>query len=113
MFDDNYGFDDNPSIPELKLPDGWKLVKTCIACPEQYELFTETGRQVGYFRLRHGEFRVDYPECSYHTVYETWDSELLDGSDGIFTSDEVRVREMQKGVDALVETDRLEHGVLR
>ena len=36
-----------------------ELVKTCGACPEQYDAYFE-GYQVGYLRLRHGTFRVDY-----------------------------------------------------
>jgi len=46
-----------------------KLVCTCYACPEQYDVYDETGKQVAYFRLRHGTFRADVPECGGHTIF--------------------------------------------
>jgi len=46
-----------------------KLRLTCGACPEQYDAFLGE-IQVGYLRLRHGAFRVDYPECGGETIYE-------------------------------------------
>lgn len=59
-----------------------ELVCTCGACPEQYNAFID-GKQVGYLRLRHGYFRVDYPECNGETIYTA----NPDG-DGIFTDTE-------------------------
>lgn len=38
------------------------LVQTCSACPEQYDAFYND-KKVGYLRLRHGVFTVEYPEC--------------------------------------------------
>jgi hypothetical protein len=35
------------------------LIETCGACPEQYDAY-HNGEIVGYLRLRHGIFRVDY-----------------------------------------------------
>lgn len=58
------------------------LVQTCGACPEQYDAFAGD-KQVGYLRLRHGHFRVDYPECGGKTIYEANPQ-----GDGIFESDE-------------------------
>jgi len=46
-----------------------KLVRTCVACPEQYDAFMN-GQQVGYLRLRHGYFRVEYPDCGGEMIYE-------------------------------------------
>ena len=46
-----------------------KLVETCGACPEQYDAFIGK-EQVGYLRLRHGYFRVDYPYSGGETIYE-------------------------------------------
>lgn len=60
-----------------------KLVQTCGACPEQYEAYDESGRQVGYLRLRHGYFRVDYPTCGGETIYEASPK-----GDGIFEENE-------------------------
>lgn len=48
-----------------------ELVKTCSACPEQYDAFIKN-KQVGYLRLRHGRFRVDYPSCGIETIYESF-----------------------------------------
>ena len=45
-----------------------ELVKTCGESPEQYDAFYK-GKQVGYLRLRHGEFRVDYPDCGDETIF--------------------------------------------
>lgn len=39
--------------------DGFELVKTCSACPEQYDVFLNN-KQVGYLRLRHGYFSCDF-----------------------------------------------------
>lgn len=46
-----------------------ELVETCGACPEQYDVFYR-GEKVGYLRLRHGYFRVEYPYCGGKLVYE-------------------------------------------
>ena len=47
----------------------YRLVETCGACPEQYDVFNEGNVQVGYIRLRHGTLRVDCPDCGGETVY--------------------------------------------
>lgn len=36
---------------------------TCIACPEQYDVFNANGDQVAYVRLRHGCLQVWAPDC--------------------------------------------------
>jgi hypothetical protein len=59
-----------------------KLVQTCEACPEQYDAFVND-KQVGYLRLRHGYFRVDYPQCGGEVIYETYPRE-----DGSFENNE-------------------------
>jgi len=75
--------------------EGLKLVLTCPACPEQYDVFDESGRQVGYLRLRHGFFRADYPDVGGETVY-TDDPE----GDGIFLDTE-RERYLTEAVRAI------------
>ncbi len=45
-----------------------KLVETCWACPEQYDAFLN-GKQVGYLRLRHGQFTVECPDVEDELVY--------------------------------------------
>lgn len=62
--------------------DGFDLVRTCGACPEQYDVYKD-GKQVGYLRLRHGVFRADYPQCGGRTVYTAEPK-----GDGIFEPEE-------------------------
>lgn len=69
-------------IKKLFAKNGLEIKMTCPACPEQYEVFKD-GVQVAYFRLRHGEFRVDYPSCGEETIYEAEPN-----GDGIFYDDE-------------------------
>lgn len=47
----------------------YDLKITCEACPEQYDVF-RNGKQVAYFRLRHGYFYVSVPNCSDNIIYE-------------------------------------------
>ena len=63
-------------------PKNIRLELTCGACPEQYEAFIGD-RQVGYLRLRHGHFRVDYPDCGGETIYAA-----SPRGDGTFEADE-------------------------
>lgn len=62
---------------------GVALVKTCDACPEQYDAFDGQGRMIGYLRLRHGRFTVDYPDVGGKNVYTAYP----DG-DGMFEENE-------------------------
>lgn len=59
-----------------------ELVETCGACQEQYDAYIK-GVQVGYLRLRHGIFTVDFPDSGGRRLL----TEYPDG-DGIFTSEE-------------------------
>ena len=70
--------------PEDREVFGFKLVCTCGACPEQYDVFDAGGQQVGYLRLRHGCFSAEYPECGGDEVFY---SEASDG-DGQFDANE-------------------------
>lgn len=69
-------------IKKLYLKNGLELKMTCGACPEQYDVFKE-GEQVAYYRLRHGEFRVDFPDVGGETIYQADPK-----GDGIFDDDE-------------------------
>ncbi len=58
-----------------------KLVQTCVACPEQYDAFIGE-KKVGYLRLRHGVFTVDFPDCGGERIYESYpdgDGMFFDG----------------------------------
>ena len=63
--------------------DGLKLIRTCFACPEQYDVLDKNHNVVGYLRLRHGFFRVDYPHCGGETIWEAYPK-----GDGVFDYDE-------------------------
>ena len=73
---------DNFRWPADREIDGLKLVCTCGACPEQYDVF-DGDKQVGYLRLRHGRFRADCPDAGDETVHEAYPR-----GDGIFDDDE-------------------------
>lgn len=84
-----------PSESDIVI-DGCRLICTCGACPEQYDVFDDLStKKIGYLRLRHGYFRADYPECGGRTVYET---ETM--GDGIFDEDE-RLPHLTAAVRAL------------
>ena len=72
-----------------------RLVQTCGACPEQYNAF-DGDRQVGYLRLRHGQFRVDAPDVDGITIYEASPE-----GDGCFEPDE-RDYYLRFAVDAIL-----------
>ena len=73
-----------------------KLVKTCNACPEQYDAFDDNGNQVGYLRLRHGVFTVNLYSPSGPEVYVAYPE-----GDGIFTSEE-RTKYLDAAVTAIL-----------
>ena len=77
--------------------NGYELVQTCGACPEQYDVFKD-GKKVAYFRLRHGWFRADVPDCMDETVFESGDMQ----GDGMFEEDE-RMGFLTKAVNAVHE----------
>lgn len=77
--------------------DGCRLICTCGACPEQYDVFDDsTGKKIGYLRLRHGFFRADYPDAGDETVYEATPK-----GNGIFEDDE-RQHYLTEAVQALL-----------
>jgi hypothetical protein len=57
-----------------------RLIKTCPACPEQYDVFNGDDL-VGYMRLRHGYFRAECPVGN--IVYEAYPA-----GDGVFEYNE-------------------------
>lgn len=70
---------------------GYRLERTCFACPEQYDVYAGD-HMVAYFRLRHGGFRVDVPDCGGETIYTANPK-----GDGIF-DDEERVHYLTKAI---------------
>lgn len=59
------------------------LVKTCGACPEQYDAFDKSGKQIAYLRLRHGSFTVECPDVGGELVYS-----VCPNGDGMFDDNE-------------------------
>lgn len=59
-----------------------RLDQTCWACPEQYSAYINE-QQVGYLRLRHGHFRVEFPDCGGKLLYSAEPK-----GDGCFDDDE-------------------------
>ena len=59
-----------------------RLEMTCGACPEQYDAYVGD-RQVGYLRLRHGQFTVEAPDVCGDLVYR---AETV--GDGVFDESE-------------------------
>jgi hypothetical protein len=75
---------------------GCRLIQTCVACPEQYDVFDDyTGCQIGYLRLRSGVFRADLRGAGGTTVYSANTK-----GDGTFENDE-RMPELRKAVKAI------------
>jgi hypothetical protein len=94
--------DPEDSLGEF-LVEGLRFVLTCIACPEQYEVF-DGERQVGYVRLRHGWLRVDYPECGGEVLLENGEND--DIGDGMFETDELRDAWLTRAAQAIRSRDR-------
>lgn len=95
-----YENDENKLIEPQVMFDknGLELHITCGAWPEQYEVFLKnTETQVGYLRLRHGTFRVDYPDCGGETIYSTED---CDG-DGSFEDNE-RMKFLREAMNVIL-----------
>lgn len=73
---------------------GYRLQKTCYACPEQYDVYAGE-HQVAYLRLRHGCFLADVPKCGGKNVYGSYPK-----GDGMFEDDE-RQQELTNAVLAV------------
>ena len=51
-------------------PENLKLIETCWACPEQYDVLDPDGDIVGYLRLRHGRFTAHLDDAAGPVVFE-------------------------------------------
>lgn len=83
-----------PSLPDECNILGCKLILTCGACPEQYDVFFEE-QKIGYLRLRHGRFYAEYVPTE-EIVYVSYPK-----GDGIFDEDE-RDEQLTKAIKAIV-----------
>lgn len=76
------------------------LFQTCAACPEQYDLISLLdNKQLAYFRLRWGTFRVDVPDVGGETIYSKC---FDDGFKGSFREEE-REEELIKAIRVVIE----------
>jgi hypothetical protein len=99
-------FDEDDDYDNYKFQDyfyyGLTLKRTCLACPEQYDVYYEN-TLCGYMRLRHGYFRTEYyktPDDNGEIVYECYPK-----GDGIFDNDE-REEHLKKGAETIVKQMR-------
>ena len=72
--------------------------RTCYACPEQYDVTFENGRQIAYIRLRFGQFRVDYPDVGGEIIFQYY---FDDDMKGTFKDDEERMKFLGYARDAI------------
>lgn len=75
--------------------DGFRLVLTCFACPEQYNVHLGDS-QVGYLRLRHGYFTAYTPDHTGRGIYESRPI-----GDGIFENAREREQELREAIWAI------------
>ena len=71
---------------------GYRLVRTCGACPEQYDVLDSQGNQVAYLRLRHGSYIVSAPDVGGKVIYQAFPQ-----GDGFFDDDE-RVKYLEESI---------------
>lgn len=90
-------------LKKLYAQNGLRLDMTCMACPEQYDVFKDDKpEQVAYYRLRHGGFTVDYPNVGAEQIYGAYTN-----GDGCFEPDE-RLKFMTIAMRKLLEKINLE-----
>lgn len=77
----------------------YNLVLTCQCCPEQYDVLDAEGKQVGYIRLRGGNFRVYYPDTGGELVfYHCFEGDQFKG---MFDNEEEREFFLTEAVKAI------------
>jgi hypothetical protein len=76
---------------------GFDLVRTCVACPEQYDVYWWEDT-VAYLRLRHGVFYAACPDVGGDIVYRV---DIGDDA-GVFLDTE-REHYLTAAIDAIIE----------
>jgi hypothetical protein len=77
--------------------NNYRLVATCGACPEQYDVYDGENNLVAYLRLRHGYFYVSCPDVEGTVVYSAHPE-----GDGMFKEHE-RDYYLDRAMEAIVE----------
>ena len=85
---------------------GLDFFKTCLACPEQYDVFDENENLVGYVRLRWGGLTCKYPDVGGEEIYY---ASVGDGWTGTFESEEQRIKYLNNIADKILEKIRKEN----
>ena len=83
-----------------------KLVQTCGACPEQYDVLDDAGKTVGYLRLRWSCFTADYlPTGDLNGDEELVYEATIDdsGLSGAFSTEEQRREHLTRALAAIAE----------
>lgn len=83
---------------------GLAFVRTCGACPEQYDVYDGRGSQVGYVRLRWGVLEAEFEECGGPTIYTHAFTDDGDMFKGAFDSQEEREYHLNQIALALRQT---------
>lgn len=78
---------------------GLSFIKTCSACPEQYDVEYD-GKQVGYIRLRWGGLTAEYPYVGGEIIYGV---SIGNGWTGEFESEEQRQYHLNNIADKILE----------
>ena len=94
-------------LSKLAIENKVKIIRTCSECPEQYDVYamincdnsTIRYKEIGYLRLRHGEFSATYPNVYGIEVY--YNKNIM--GDGSFYDDNERYREMSLAIRKLLE----------
>ena len=77
------------------------LIRTCSACPSQWEGTTDKGEDV-YIRYRHGEFSI---EINHEVVYERSDFKPKYEGGGYMTNDELSILLKERGYLMAIDND--------
>ena len=81
--------------------NGYNFVCTCLACPEQYDVYSPSGGLIAYVRLRHGVLTADIGGCSMSPHFRIFEYEFEDPFQGSFTSSAERASYLRKIVVAI------------
>ncbi len=73
---------------------------TCSACPEQYDVFDDNGKQVGYVRLRYGGLTCEYPDVGGEYIYH---ASIGDGWTGCFENTAQQIEHLNNIADKIID----------
>lgn len=80
-----------------------KFVRTCTACPEQYDVLNEYGNEVCYIRLRNGFLYAECPCSGGVTILEAEGIARGNFGGGCFESEEQRKFWLKRIAEAMAE----------